>query len=208
MKIISHRGFWHATEEKNQRVAFERSVAMRFGIETDIRDYQGTLVISHDIPTGNEITLTEFLDIVGDSSITLAMNIKSDGLALPFKSIMERKKIKKWFAFDMSIPDMRSYAHNNLAIFTRLSELEPTPVLLDKSAGIWLDAFNSTWYTAEQIKQYLDAEKFVCVVSPELHQRDHQNVWEILQTLASHPNLLLCTDFPDKAQSYFGVKND
>lgn len=207
MKIISHRGFWKNKSEKNQRIAFERSVSKNFGIETDVRNNQNTLVISHDVPTGNEITLIEFLDIVGDSSIPLAINIKADGLVTQIKSVMEAKKIKTWFAFDMSIPDMLRYIKHKLPVFTRQSEIE-SPVLLDKSLGIWLDEFNSTWYNLKYIKQLLDNKKYVCIVSPELHGRDYRPVWEMLWPLSSHPALMICTDFPDKAQNYFGVKYD
>ena len=35
--ILSHRGYWLQTEEKNSRKAFERSFFMGFGTETDIR---------------------------------------------------------------------------------------------------------------------------------------------------------------------------
>lgn len=208
MKIISHRGFWQNKNEKNQRIAFERSVEMSFGIETDVRDSHGTLVISHDIPSGNDITLIEFLDIVGDSSIPLAMNIKSDGLVSHVKAAMEKKKIQNWFAFDMSIPDMRGYVQHNLPIFTRVSELEKIPILLNESIGIWLDEFHSTWYSPDNINQFLSNGKYVCIVSPELHGRNHIQTWHMLKSLSLHPNLMLCTDFPDKAQDFFGGTND
>ena len=61
MKILSHRGYWKAPIEKNTREAFVRSFALGFGTETDIRDYMGELVISHDIPRGGEINFDAFL---------------------------------------------------------------------------------------------------------------------------------------------------
>jgi len=208
MKIISHRGFWQDKAEKNQRVAFERAVSMGFGIETDIRDSQGSLVISHDMPCGNEMLLTEFLEIVGDSSIPLAMNIKADGLVSAFKITMETNHIKNWFAFDMSIPDMRGYLQQKLPVFTRQSDVETLPAYLEQSMGIWLDEFNSTWYNANHVNELLQKEKSVCIVSPELHGRDHQSVWDMLRPLAHSPTLMLCTDFPDKARDFFGDTDD
>jgi len=41
MLVISHRGYWKELAEKNRPIAFERSFALGFGTETDIRDYKG-----------------------------------------------------------------------------------------------------------------------------------------------------------------------
>ncbi|XTD39563.1 hypothetical protein AB4I99_08535 [Citrobacter murliniae] len=42
-------------------------------------------------------------------------------------------------------------------------------------------------------------------VSPELHQRDHEYFWQSLRSLPeellSHPNMMLCTDFPEQAEA-------
>ena len=52
MRVVSHRGYWRDDAEKNSLPAFERSFALRFGIETDLRDAVGRLVVSHGIPIG------------------------------------------------------------------------------------------------------------------------------------------------------------
>jgi hypothetical protein len=88
MHIISHRGYWINKIEKNTNVSFERSFRLGFGTETDIRDYNGNLVISHDIPTGSSISIDEFFNIYNrQSNSILALNIKSDGL----QSILTKK---------------------------------------------------------------------------------------------------------------------
>jgi glycerophosphoryl diester phosphodiesterase len=62
MNIISHRGFWRDKEEMNTRTSFLRAIENNFGIETDVRDHSGELVISHDMPIGDKnITFDEFL---------------------------------------------------------------------------------------------------------------------------------------------------
>ena len=79
MNIISHRGYWKSPVEKNQKIAFERSFDLGFGTETDIRDYNGDLVISHDIPNKKSMKLEDFLVIVekySNEQISLALNIK------------------------------------------------------------------------------------------------------------------------------------
>ena len=50
MKILAHRGFWADEEEKNTLSAFGKAFDSGFGIETDIRDRNGELVISHNPP--------------------------------------------------------------------------------------------------------------------------------------------------------------
>ena len=48
MIIISHRGIGFR-KEQNTLGAFAECFKSGFGIETDIRDYNGKLVVSHDI---------------------------------------------------------------------------------------------------------------------------------------------------------------
>lgn len=52
MQMLSYRGYWRRRNEQNAKIASERSLQLRFGIETGIRDFDGTLVISHDPPYG------------------------------------------------------------------------------------------------------------------------------------------------------------
>ena len=62
MEIISHRGLWNNLNEKNTNIAFHSSFKNKFGTETDIRDYNGNLVISHDIADANSLKFEEFIN--------------------------------------------------------------------------------------------------------------------------------------------------
>ena len=73
MQIISHRGYWKNPDERNQHVAFVRSFDSGFGTETDLRDICGKIVVSHDMPTGNEITFEEVLRIMDGRNLPLAL---------------------------------------------------------------------------------------------------------------------------------------
>ena len=110
--------------------------------------------------------------------------------------------------FDMSVPDTLIYARDGIAYYTRVSEIEPSPALYEKSAGVWIDQFHSNWVDADAVGPHLRAGKKVCIVSPELHRRPHEVAWtryRALQGLVS-PNemLFICTDFPDRAAKFFG----
>ncbi|CCV44202.1 phosphodiesterase [Yersinia enterocolitica] len=208
MKIISHRGFWLIDEEKNTKPAFVRSFSLGYGTETDIRDYKSNLVVSHDIADENSIRFIDLLEMASrcDNTLTLALNVKADGLAKHISELIKNYPALDCFVFDMSVPDTRSYFDEGVPVFTRMSEVEKEPVWLDKACGVWLDAFESEWYTTEDIKAVLAQGKRICVVSSELHKRDKSNLWNNLLSLRHEKNLILCTDLPEDAQEFFFKK--
>ena len=63
MIILSHRGYWKINSEKNCTPSFDRSFSLGFGTETDVRDYKGKLVISHDIADEKSIPVEDFFKI-------------------------------------------------------------------------------------------------------------------------------------------------
>lgn len=204
MIVLSHRGYWKGPSEKNRREAFRRSFDLGLGTETDIRDRDGALVISHDMADRTAITLEALLDLLGDRDLPLALNIKADGLARDLLTAMQARSLSRWFAFDMSVPEMVVQLRLGLPVFTRMSEYEPSPPCYDRAIGVWLDGFHSVWYSAQVIEELLRDSKQVCVVSPELHGRDHQELWDLLRSsrLANAPNLMLCTDLPELALEF------
>lgn len=207
MKIIAHRGFWLQECEKNTPVAFLRAIEHGFGIETDFRDFNGQLVVAHDLPINGVMTAVEFNDLLlkNPFSSQLAINIKSDGLHALITSFIGRTGLKNYFVFDMALPDMRGYLKNNTHTFTRLSEYEPHPHLLNDCKGVWLDAFESEWYDAGIINSLLNQNKQVAIVSSELHGRCHMALWDFVKKNNFHRNdlIAICTDFPLQAKEYF-----
>lgn len=203
MEIISHRGYWLEKSERNLPIAFERSFDLGFGTETDVRDVSGQLVISHDMPNGDELPLEELLRIMAGRDLPLAVNIKADGLCEKLKATFERFAHSNWFVFDMAVPDMRSYLNASVPTYSRLSEVEPSPAWLEHCAGIWLDSFGEQWYDCSTISKFLALGKKVCIVSAELHGREHMAQWQQIADLKFEPNLMLCTDLPEAAKLYF-----
>jgi glycerophosphoryl diester phosphodiesterase len=209
MKIISHRGLWLDPSEKNTEKSFRLSFQNDFGIETDVRDSQGDLVISHDAPQGGEMKFSYFLSLIKEevksSNLILALNIKSDGLSeLLFEKIKGLSGVDI-FVFDMSVPDMQSYLNLDIQVFTRLSDLEKDPACLDHAAGVWLDSFNSDWFKSDIVSNLLTVGKKVCIVSPELHGREYTEMWREIAILKEERDLILCTDYPVEAKNYFGL---
>lgn len=209
MIVLSHRGYWKTPDEKNGETAFRRSFDLGFGTETDVRDCLGSLVISHDMPRGGELPFEAFLDLLGDRDLTLAINVKADGLADAIRdAFAKRPHLTRWFVFDMSIPDTKQQLARGNPVFLRQSEYEPeVPALfLDRAAGIWLDGFHDEWWTPELIENWTERDKTVCTVSPDLHKRDPNGAWNRLRDFRfSRPDrVLICTDQPEDARSWLG----
>lgn len=207
MKVITHRGYWKSTEEKNTAVAFKRSFSLGFGTETDIRDYKGELVISHDIADEHSIPAARFFEIYNkyNTNLYLALNIKADGLQVKLKNLLDLYKITNYFVFDMSVPDAIGYLSHGFNTFTRQSEYELQPSFYSNANGIWMDCFLKDWIEERHIAEHLEAGKQVCLVSPDLHKRDYLTFWERLarMSVVTNDNLMLCTDYPEKWLSLY-----
>lgn len=208
MRILSHRGFWDTPAEHNTSGAFARSFSAGFGVETDLRDRLGELVIAHDPATTTSLPAAEFVALHQELSpdTPLALNIKADGLATLVATALKDSPAD-FFCFDMSGPETRRYLQAGLPVFTRQSDIEKEPLFLPEAAGVWLDAFTSDWITRETLTSHLEAGRRVCVVSPELHRRDPAPLWSRLRAIPemSSPEVMLCTDFPDRARQYFSA---
>lgn len=212
MEIISHRGYWKTVSEKNTKAAFERSFSLGLGTETDIRDFAGELVISHDIPNENCMKVDTFFELYtskATSHPSLALNIKADGLQEGIKKKLNFYDIKNYFFFDMSIPDTMGYYKNGLNVFLRESEYEkPSCQLLPQTNGIWLDSFvQDLWYDKELINKYLENNRIIAIVSSELHKRNPKDLWNFLKQNNFHKcdRIILCTDIPEDAEAFFKV---
>ncbi len=209
MKLIAHRGHWLKPEEKNSLVAFSRALDNGFGIETDLRDLNGRLVVSHDMPIEGAISIEDFGLLLRNRTIDspIALNIKADGLVELVGDFLESSGVKNAFVFDMSVPDMRSYIKSGISVYTRLSEYENQAVFMDSCDGVWMDSFNRQWFDHDFISDLIKKSKKICFVSPELHGRNHQSFWKFLNgcRLNENENISLCTDFPLEAKEYFDV---
>ena len=202
MDILAHRGKWEKEGDKNSLESLLLALNLNFGIETDIRDFDGKLVISHDIPNKDSMPLNvlfqEYKAIQKEKGFAnpIALNVKSD-------------EINNYFVFDMSIPDSFNYINCGLNIFLRESEYEK--ILIDQSffEGIWLDQFKETWFDKQILTEKIKSGKKVCIVSSELHARDHKYCWEVIASTSKElsntekRNIMICTDFPSEFKEYF-----
>jgi glycerophosphoryl diester phosphodiesterase len=198
-RILAHRGHWknefgQTLLRKNSIEALSRAANFGFGIETDIRDNLGKIVISHDPVEKFELTLKQVLEFRVNGPV--ALNVKSDGLAPLLRILLEdTKPAFNYFFFDMSTPEFQNYTKHELKVAWRLSEFDTfsghTPRI------VWLDSLNSDWYksNSDWLDKHNDCE--VIIVSPELHKRSHVESWNwIADKMNQHDNLSICTDMP------------
>ncbi|HEG5396493.1 TPA: hypothetical protein SEZ58_001518 [Campylobacter coli] len=213
MLIIAHRGFWIKETEKNTLKAFEKSFQNNFGVETDLRDMLKQVVISHDIPNENSLSLDNFFTLYKRflNNFPLALNIKADGLQSILKKNLEKYDINNYFVFDMSIPDALLYLRAGFNVFTRQSEYEKQPSFYNEAYGVWMDEFYEHWIDERIIQEHLENNKKICIVSPELHKRDFKEEWqeyrEISKKLKNGDDLMICTDYPLQAKEFFNEQN-
>ena len=213
--ILAHRG-WHIDPtEKNSCTAISRALDNGFGLETDVRDLNGQLMISHDPPVDlatlpNLSWLLKRILSSGSSS-RIALNVKADGLAGLISEMILASGIvsRQIYVFDMSIPDSIAYLGSPISVYTRLSEYEVTPPFLDKASGVWVDSFTGSFPQVQRADELMRKGIRVSIVSPELHGRDHQPLWNAILDSGIYLNPLfeLCTDLPAAAANQFCDKS-
>ncbi|WP_294378810.1 hypothetical protein [uncultured Clostridium sp.] len=208
MKILAHRGYWNNIIENNSYEALVKALDNEFGFESDIRDYCGKLVISHNIANEESYLAEDIFKKLSEynDKYCFAINIKSDGLKDLLVKLLDKYNIKNYFTFDMSVPQMIEYKEYGIDFFTRQSEYEKELVLYNDAKGVWIDAFeDASWITEELLNRHIKNGKKVCLVSPDLHKKDHIAFWEKLKKFnINFDNIILCTDFPLEARKYFG----
>lgn len=211
MKILAHRGMWLSPEEQNTLQAFNYAFSANLGIEFDVRDNNGQLVVSHNMADQTAIKLEQVLAMHKHMArdVPLAINIKSDGLSHALKKMLDFFQTTHYFVFDMSLPDTFSWINAGVSSLVRHSEYEPVTEISERAQGIWFDCFSPQPPAVDLIKDCLEQGKIACIVSEELHLRPYYDQWHALMMLPEKylhsDRLMLCTDYPIKARDIFNV---
>ncbi len=202
-QIFAHRGFWkEGGSGPNSLESLNSAFEEGFAVETDVRDQQKEIVISHD-PCGSSTNNSFNRELLALGRI--AVNIKSDGLVPQFTELREYFRESRSFVFDCSFPQILQFRYASIPHALRISEFERE--LPWKPEYIWLDAFNDDWWIKDvKIRKMMD-EIPTIIVSPELHGRDFLNVWEEFSGLTKEVESIgICTDFPNQLASNLGMK--
>ena len=200
--ILAHRGEWDQEVPANSAASLRDAILHGFGIETDIRDQNSEIVISHDPCTAKKYErLEQFLT----QESRIAINIKSDGLVPMLEPMKNLITGSKSFVFDCSFPELLKFKRAGIPHAIRMSEFERE--LYWEPNYIWLDAFESDWWLEDAATLRMIEKIPTVVVSPELHKRDFSKVWnKVLMLRSSGLEISVCTDFPNELAKAAGLK--
>jgi hypothetical protein len=200
--ILAHRGEWDSNVSPNSAASILNALNHGFGVETDIRDLNGELVISHNPCIGSNFE--SFLNYLSLNN-RFAINVKSDGLLDFFGKRGEVINESGSFVFDCSFPELLKYKRAGVAHAIRISEFEKD--LPWDPNFIWLDAFDSDWWLNDLSIMKIIERIPTIVVSPELHGRNKTEVWKHVLDLRSQGiEISICTDFPTELARAAGIK--
>ncbi len=202
-QIFAHRGLWKESGwGPNSLESLNSAFEDGFAVETDVRDQQKEIIISHD-PCGSSTYNSFNQELLALGRI--AINIKSDGLVSRFTDLAEHIRDSQSFVFDCSFPQILQFRNASIPHALRISEFERE--LPWKPEYIWLDAFNDDWWIKDVMIRKMMDEIPTIIVSPELHGRDFLNVWEEFSGLTKEVESIgICTDFPNQLASNLGMK--
>ena len=196
--IFAHRGQWNSEVSPNSDQSFHLAAKNGFGIETDVRDCAGHVIVSHDPCTNHEhLSLSSLLN----NQAQIALNIKTDGIVEEIKKFNHEMLESGSFVFDCSFPQLLAYKKAGIPHAIRISEFEKE--LPWKPNYIWLDSFESDWWLEDSRILNLIEDVPTIVVSPELHKRKPEVMWEkVISIRESGIDLSICTDHPERVLAY------
>jgi hypothetical protein len=140
------------------------------GVEVDLRDAEGGIIISHD-PFSSGENLEQYLQ--NYTHRFLIANIKSERIELRVKKLLDKFQIKNYFFLDSSTPMIvRCGLESGYKFAIRVSEYESVTSALRMKAladWIWVDCFEGLSIDRDEYLALKSAGLKLCLVSPELH---------------------------------------
>lgn len=182
-------------EHRVNTLAKLATVPTHYGIEVDIRDYDGDLRLVHDPLLSGE-RLEDLLRAYCHAFIIF--NVKCDGLEDRIIELAERYGINDYFFLDVAAPTLIRLARRGVRrIAVRYSEYEPLESALALAGmvdWVWVDCFTRLPLDAHSYAQLSQHFK-ICLVSPEMQGFPRQTIQTYRQALQEMPIEAVCSDF-------------
>ncbi|HXE63509.1 MAG TPA: hypothetical protein VN519_08200 [Bryobacteraceae bacterium] len=199
MQIFSHRV---------NTAAHLASVPPCYGVEVDVRDYDGCLRLAHD-PFIKGEDLNEFL--AGYRHAGIIFNTKCDGLESEIIGLARKHSIQNYWFLDTALPTLVQLAKAGIRqTAVRYSEYEPLEAVLPFAGlveWVWVDCFTRLPLNPDVWKQLRRNFK-ICIVSPELQRHGRAQIGAWRSHLMNMPVDGVCTDFPEDWASRISVINE
>lgn len=192
MELIAHR---------RNTISELTATPQKYGIEVDIRSEGGRLIIHHD-PFAEGADFVEWLGAYRHG--TLILNVKEEGLEARLIPLMRDAGISNYFFLDQSFPFLIKYARlGERRCAVRVSEFETIDTALtlaNQIDWVWVDCFTHFPLSQEAANRLTSAGFKLCLVSPELQQRDAVSEIPALAKLLTERAIkadAICTKRPD-----------
>ena len=156
-------------------VAELKKVPQEMGVEIDLRDYNGELVLQHDPFIGGEL-FSEYLKYYRHS--TMILNIKSQGVEWKALEMLDAEGIHDFFFLDLSMTSMfRMFQLGEKRVASRFSVFEPfenTLAIANNIEWVWVDTLNEFPLRGEDYLLMRNLNLRFCLTSPDLLDRPNQ----------------------------------
>jgi len=177
MDIIVHRV---------NKIKLLKNIHINYGVEIDVRDSGKTLVIQHD-PFKKGLQLHKFLSSYKQKGLLL-IDVKSEGIEYQILKILKKFKIRNFFFLNSTYPVIIELIKKKKN-FIRVSDFESFENiyrLKNNIKWIWLEIFNKMYLTKKQILYLKKKTINVCLVSPELHGGNVNDIFRIQKIIKNN----------------------
>ena len=146
-------------------------IDMNIGIEIDIRDQNGKLVLGHDPLQSNYLDLKNFL--INLKGRNIIANIKSERVEKEFIGILKHYSPNSdYFFLDSSFSMIANFGnvYNFASRFSEYESIETTISLLKKKLikWIWVDTFTKLPINEKNVHIFNSLKAKKCLTSPDL----------------------------------------
>jgi hypothetical protein len=188
MLLIAHR---------INTVAQLAQVPAHYGVELDLRDADGRLILQHD-PFQSGEDFEEYLKHWRHRLMIL--NVKSERIEPRVLELVKQYRVQDYFFLDCSFPMIRhliGLGEHRIAVrFSEFEPLESALALAGKVDWAWIDCFTRMPLDGRSyglLRRYFK----LCGVSPELQGRPVETITDYSRQLAGFPLDAICTKRPD-----------
>lgn len=148
-----------------------------YGVELDLRDEGGELILSHD-PFSPGESFEAFLEVYCEALSergTLILNIKSERIEWRVLEHMRLRGIERYFFLDSSFPmiyALSEQGERRCAIrFSELEGMDTLRAMAGRVEWVWVDCFTHLPLTPVHYADMRALGYKLCLVSPELQGR-------------------------------------